>query len=201
MTTREKMEAELLRRRLGDEMRAADIDLLEATFIVGPWLLGLSAYPVKSPEGDEMSWHVTATAKGQQRHEDGYKTIGEVLAKYSFEPVPSDPQLAIYLDDKRDPSTGRGWVVVRTMVEFQALVLERGIPEVVSFDHDLDERQPTGYDAAKWFVDHCVGLEVNPHDIEWNSHSANPPGRENIEGLYASWCAAWDKGLWVEGNA
>jgi|GEM_PF-4949413 len=87
MTTREKMEAELLRRRLGDEMRAADIDLLEAKFIVGPWLLDLSACSVKSPGGDEMSWHVTATAKGQQRHEDGFKTIGEVLAKYSFEPV------------------------------------------------------------------------------------------------------------------
>lgn len=103
--------------------------------------------------------------------------------------------MKLYLDDKRDPSTDRGWVVVRTMDAFQAVVLEQGIPEVVSFDHDLDEDQPTGYDTAKWFVDYCIEQDVDPHALEWNSHSANPPGCANIEGLYRSWCHAWDKGL------
>jgi hypothetical protein len=195
------MQAQLVRQIPSRDWVMLDRQALEARFIVGPWTLDLAAHPVGSPDVNEYAWHVTASAGDEERHEDGFRTIGEVLAKYSFEPVPSDPQLAIYLDDKRDPSTERGWVVVRTMAEFQAVVLERGIPVVVSFDHDLDEGQPTGHDAARWFVDHCIGLEVNPHDIEWNSHSANPPGRENIEGLYASWCAAWDKGLWVEGNA
>ena len=92
MTTREKMQAELLRRRLGDEMRAADIDLLEAKFIVGRWLLDLSAFPVGSPDSEEFTWHVEATANGEKRHEEGYKTIGEVLAKYSFEPAPGEEE-------------------------------------------------------------------------------------------------------------
>lgn len=99
----------------------------------------------------------------------------------------------VYLDDKRNPTTDRDWVVVRSMAEFQELVLERGIPEVVSFDHDLDEGQPTGYNTAHWFVWHCWEKGVNPHGIEWNSHSANPPGRANIEWLYKSWCKVWDR--------
>lgn len=110
---------------------------------------------------------------GQYCKEEGYRMFGEVLAKYSFEFVLSDFFFVIYLDDKRDPSTERAWVVVRMMVEFQVLVLECGIFEVVSFDHDLDEGQSTGYDVVKWFVDHCVGFEVNLYDIEWNSYSVN----------------------------
>jgi hypothetical protein len=41
--------------------------------------------------------------------------------------------------------------------------------------------EKTGYDAAKWLCDYCF-LNSIPLP-KWNVHSANPVGRDNIEGL------------------
>ena len=43
----------------------------------------------------------------------------------------------VYLDDKRNPTTDRDWVVVRSMAEFQELVLERGTHGLESLEIDL----------------------------------------------------------------
>jgi hypothetical protein len=80
--------------------------------------------------------------------------------------------------------------------------LIKGIPDMISFDHDLGEdvaiskvkmgtskRQArkekketkSGYDCAKWLVDYCLDNETpTPHFVV---HSANPVGAENIRGL------------------
>jgi hypothetical protein len=71
-------------------------------------------------------------------------------------------------------------------------ITKNGLPDEVSFDHDLAEihydpktytesfkyEEKTGYDAAKWMCDYCWtnGLPLP----EFNCHSANPVGRENI---------------------
>ena len=64
---------------------------------------------------------------------------------------------------------------------------EYGIPSYISFDHDLgvDENgnvQASGYEIAKWLVEmDMTGKYTMPDDFEFNVHSANPIGKENIE--------------------
>lgn len=108
----------------------------------------------------------------------------------------------LYLDDIRIPKTD-DWEIVRSYKEFVDWITENGIPNVVSFDHDLandhygltsntdfltwqeyyehQDRELTGYDCAKWLCEYCMenGLPIP----KWNVHSANPVGKENIENL------------------
>jgi len=74
-------------------------------------------------------------------------------------------------------------------------ITENGLPDMVSFDHDLADvyydpktrvqgfkyHETTGYDAAKWMCEYCWtnGLPLP----EWEVHSANPVGRDNINQL------------------
>lgn len=91
----------------------------------------------------------------------------------------------LYLDDIRDPKT-EGWEIVRNYDDFVNFITENGLPDEISFDHDLGEKdERTGYDAAKWLCEYCWdnGLPIPP----WNVHSANPVGRDNIKQLLMSY--------------
>lgn len=106
----------------------------------------------------------------------------------------------LYLDDVRTPKKGV-WKIVRSFEEFVAIIVTEGLPNEISFDHDLGEehinyffdnggkenppnpqkanfREKTGYDAAKWLVEFCYenGLPLP----KYNVHSANPVGKQNI---------------------
>jgi len=91
------------------------------------------------------------------------------------------------------------WEVVRTYFDFVEYMNDNGVPDVVSFDHDLaDEhyssdmydknniynslypsfKEKTGYDCAKWLCDYCVENKLPLP--EYFIHSMNPVGRENI---------------------
>ena len=103
----------------------------------------------------------------------------------------------LYLDDVRTPQTD-GWIIVRTYEEFVDWITKNGIPDEISFDHDLAQisydpknlketftyYEKTGYDAAKWLCQYCWtnGLPIPT----WNVHSANPVGRDNIIQLIQS---------------
>jgi len=92
----------------------------------------------------------------------------------------------LYLDDVRNPPTG-AWHVVRSYREFVGWIINNGVPDHVSFDHDLGDtaagaelpRELTGYDCAVWLGHHCFenGLPLPT----WAIHSSNPVGRDNIE--------------------
>jgi hypothetical protein len=110
----------------------------------------------------------------------------------------------LYLDDIRTPQT-EGWEIVRSYDEFVRWIETNGLPDVVSFDHDLStehygligqmnsdildwreyydkgDREYTGYDCAKWMCEYCwnSGLPIP----NWNVHSANTVGKENIQFL------------------
>lgn len=63
---------------------------------------------------------------------------------------------------------------------------QNGCPDYISFDHDLgDIGTKTGKDVANWIVERDQELEGKfiPENFEFNVHSANPVGTENIEGL------------------
>jgi hypothetical protein len=127
-------------------------------------------------------------------------------------------KMKLFLDDVRNPTDCFGyvkaygirpdtylgfWHVVKTYDEFVRFIQERGLPEIVSFDHDLaDEhyneamyegddsygklyetfKEKTGYDAAKWLVNYCEEKGL-PLPICF-CHSMNPAGRQNINNLF-----------------
>jgi hypothetical protein len=109
----------------------------------------------------------------------------------------------LYLDDIRTPKS-EGWDIVRSYEDFVNYIEQNGIPDEVSFDHDLSRehtkyyfdngghdnppdplgvefKEKTGYDAAKWLCDYCWtnGIPLP----KWNIHSANPVGSDNIKFL------------------
>ena len=92
----------------------------------------------------------------------------------------------IYLDDLRPlPNIYKEdknlWVVVRSYKDFVKTIEKEGIPNFISFDHDLgieeDGTEKTGYDCAKWLVEKNIVLKG------FAVHSANPVGAKNIETL------------------
>lgn len=117
----------------------------------------------------------------------------------------------LYLDDFRDPKDSAfylnnpiyetlDWIVVRDYDAFVKCVEENGIPEVISFDHDLASvhyqhqsdidydifSEKTGYECAKWFINYIIdnNLEL-PETIL--IHSMNPVGGANIKSLFNSY--------------
>jgi len=84
----------------------------------------------------------------------------------------------LYLDDLR--STPENFDRVYSYEEFPAFIKENGLPDFISFDHDLGEGK-TGFDCAKWLVEFCLDNELPLP--EFSVHSQNPVGKENIEKL------------------
>lgn len=87
------------------------------------------------------------------------------------------------------------WEIVRSYDEFVNVVTKYGVPELVSFDHDLGTEhynndqtnvidylsfeEKTGYDCAKWLCNYCQ--ENNIKFPKYYVHSMNPVGTQNIK--------------------
>lgn len=123
----------------------------------------------------------------------------------------------LFLDNKRSPKDAynenlygnhvhlfieEDWEIVKNYKEFTEWILTNGIPDMISFDHDLSpshytpkelwsdyekskewqdkqiHSEPTGAGCSLWLFNHCVdnNLEL-PYCIV---HSANPVGRDKI---------------------
>ena len=88
----------------------------------------------------------------------------------------------LFLDDERFPVSD-GWLIARSFESARDLVLEKGLPEFISFDHDLGRESKTGSDFAQWLIDHMLdnGLRF-PLKFSYQIHSQNPVGSVNING-------------------
>jgi len=103
-----------------------------------------------------------------------------------------------YMQNKRIYSQ-LDWTIARNYKEFITLIEERGLPELISFDHDLAQEhydpimydgvedysklyetfeEKTGFECAKWLVDYCMDNSLGLPEFE--IHSMNPAGGENI---------------------
>jgi len=84
----------------------------------------------------------------------------------------------LFLDDIRQapPECDK----VSSYQEFTRFILENGLPDVISFDHDLGDEK-SGFDCAKFLVHYC--LDQNITFINFHVHSQNPVGKQNIESL------------------
>ncbi len=109
----------------------------------------------------------------------------------------------LFLDDERMPrdvtwlliggvgSWGADWQIVRSLEEAKDWVLKNGFPDVISFDHDLGmdhyagdyDDGKTGFDFAKWLVEHDMDTHSMPENFKFTVHSKNPIGSENIREL------------------
>lgn len=115
----------------------------------------------------------------------------------------------LFLDDVREPwQVGnyilpvelrslyrlREWVIVRNYGGFIACIKEKGLPDMVSFDHDLAEihyrggletfgyYEETGLDCMKWMLNYIQDNSL-PLPETILVHSMNPIGAENIQSL------------------
>jgi hypothetical protein len=97
----------------------------------------------------------------------------------------------LFLDDIRTVKmvykhlTDNDFVIVRNFNDFKRVILENGLPELISFDNDLgldddDNIAEDGYAAAKWLV-YESGLDLQ--NLKFNVHSANPVASQQIQGL------------------
>lgn len=99
----------------------------------------------------------------------------------------------MFVDDIRNPNwvyadeDTSDWQVCRTVEEAQNVISDLGWPCWISFDHDLGDHIPTGYDLAKWLVEQDLDGNLMPDNFSYAVHSANGPGRENIEGLLSGY--------------
>ena len=84
----------------------------------------------------------------------------------------------LYLDDLR--STPEGFDRVYSYEEFVTYLEKKGLPDFISFDHDLGE-DFSGYDCAKYLVEYCLVHHLPLPN--YKVHSQNPVGKENIERL------------------
>jgi hypothetical protein len=96
---------------------------------------------------------------------------------------------------------------VRNFYAFITLVQKKGVPDNISFDHDLaDEHhkkkvfdydkcvEKTGYHCAKWLIDYCL---YNKMEIPAGIfiHSMNPAGIKNLKSLFDTYYKWHDRGL------
>ena len=122
----------------------------------------------------------------------------------------------LWLDDIRNPLENDWLVFspieqpfdsiwVKSYDEFIKWIKENGLPDAICFDHDLGmniainartkgmskrksrklkQEEKTGHDCAKWLVEYC--LDNNFKIPKYNIQSANPVGKDNINGLLQS---------------
>lgn len=92
----------------------------------------------------------------------------------------------MFLDDLRPcPSD---YVCVRSYKEAINMILAEGMPNFISFDHDLGTEE-SGYDLAKWLVEFDMNKDgkLIDKDFSFVVHSANPVGKVNIESYLNSY--------------
>lgn len=77
------------------------------------------------------------------------------------------------------------WRIALNSKMAKELVKELGTPKYISFDHDLgilDGKNDTSMVFLKWLV-----KNYHDHDFEYDVHSQNPNGRDNIISYIESW--------------
>lgn len=88
--------------------------------------------------------------------------------------------MKLFIDDVRN-SPDTTWTIARSSNEAIILVEANGVPDVISFDHDLGE-DDTSMIFINWFIENVLDKKLHiPHNFSFIVHSANPVGRENIQ--------------------
>lgn len=93
----------------------------------------------------------------------------------------------VFLDDERFPPEGQEFEIVRSSQEAINLMISKGCPEFISFDHDLGG-EDSGMKVAKYIVEKDLDEPGwIPEHFTFYVHSQNPTGKRNIEGLLSQY--------------
>lgn len=95
--------------------------------------------------------------------------------------------------DCRVIDNSRVYVLADSYEEAINLIIQKGCPSFISFDHDLglvnNEESKNGYDLAKFIVN--MDLDLNgdfiPKDFNFQVHSRNPIGAKNISSFLSNY--------------
>jgi hypothetical protein len=90
---------------------------------------------------------------------------------------PSDPNFSIWITVAFGENVDVIWV--KSYNEYVKYLTNNSMPYGISFDHDLGA-ELSGLDCAKWLIDYCMNNAVSLP--KYFVHSANPVGKENIQG-------------------
>lgn len=118
----------------------------------------------------------------------------------------------LFLDDIRTPEMAfhymrdiiyldRKWIIVRTYDDFVKYIEANGMPDIVSYDHDLaDEhyhddmykgvavyaklydsfKEKTGKHCLDWLIQKCIDEKLK--FPKWVLHTMNPAGKQAMQG-------------------
>lgn len=101
----------------------------------------------------------------------------------------------LFIDDERDPINVKWgsyeeqdhyrygeWIITRNWYETLEILVTYGLPHTISFDHDLGDGTPNGYEIAKKISELVMdgGYKI-PKNFKFYVHSKNPVGKANIE--------------------
>ena len=85
----------------------------------------------------------------------------------------------LFLDDERFPKD-TDWVIARSSSTAIKMVSRWGIPQEISFDHDLGG-QDTSMKFLHWLAKALIKKQVSfPVDFVYSVHSQNPVGARNV---------------------
>ncbi len=89
----------------------------------------------------------------------------------------------LFIDDERNPPDNT-WIVTRSSSNALEYIRNNGMPNFISFDHDLG-----GDDTTMIFLKNLVDNVWNGTDSppDYKVHSANPVGSLNIISFMESW--------------
>lgn len=121
----------------------------------------------------------------------------------------------LFLDDLRNPDwviqyktdldyTTLEWVIVRSHDDFVRYILKNGIPNLISFDHDLadehysykdlddyellrmDDVEKNGYESLKWICDYVLEIYEEKNIVlpKMKFHTGNIVGMKNMVSYY-----------------
>lgn len=114
---------------------------------------------------------------------------------------------SLFIDDERDPLDvkwgtwqeqaiyrNEDWFIARNWAEVLELVISLGLPSLISFDHDLGDNTPNGYEIAKRLCDLILNANYElPADFQFLVHSKNPVGAENIRCYMENFLKAYER--------
>lgn len=89
------------------------------------------------------------------------------------------PKYKLFIDDERWPSKPDS-IIVRSVQQAIDAIEQYGMPEFISFDHDLGEGGES-VEFVKWLKEKVLdNMLYFPKDFSYTIHSQNPIGEKNL---------------------
>ncbi|MCX7592415.1 MAG: hypothetical protein N2235_01395 [Fischerella sp.] len=86
----------------------------------------------------------------------------------------------MFIDDERfPPGNINEWVIVRSSREAVNYVTANGVPDFISFDHDLGS-DDTAMEFVNWLINAHLDRTIQTFPSVFDVHSQNPIGARNI---------------------